>query len=288
MATASKGRMGLMGVTRRTFLGGMLGAAGGAALVGLDPFPARRALALPMPPAAGTTLNRVIIRGAAGAGGYTPLISGAGEPFLRRTDLGGLPAGGASTRVLACFGQLTDIHVMDVQSPARFEFADRYGGVPGLSDLTSAYRPQELLSLQVGDSMIAQLGQVQRGPATGRPMQFAIVTGDNTDNCQFNELRWYIDLLDGQVVRPDSGDLTKYEGVMDDVAPDPYFWHPESGFGAPSSVFGFPTVPGLLDAARAPFQTTGFGQPWYAVYGNHDGLVQGTVASTPLFQQLAT
>ena len=277
-----------MGVTRRTFLGGMLGAAGGAALAGLDPFPARRALALPMPPAAGTTLNQVIIRGAAGAGGYTPLISGAGEPFLRRTDLGGLPAGGASTRVLACFGQLTDIHVMDVQSPARFEFADRYGGIPGLSDLTSAYRPQELLSLQVGDSMIAQLRQVQRGPATGRPMQFAIVTGDNTDNCQFNELRWYIDLLDGQVVRPDSGDLTKYEGVMDDVAPDPYFWHPESGFGAPSSVFGFPTVPGLLDAARAPFQTTGFGQPWYAVYGNHDGLVQGTVASTPLFQQLAT
>jgi hypothetical protein len=234
-----------MGVTRRTFLGGVLGAAGTAALVGLDPFPARRALALPTPTAAGTTLDQVIIRGAAGAGGYTPLVFGAGEPFLRRTDLGGLPAGGANARALACFGRLTDVHVTDVQSPARFEYFDGYGSVPGLSDLTSAYRPQELLSMQVGDAMIAQMRQVQRGPATERPVEFAIVTGDNTDNCQFNEPRWYIDLLDGQVVRPDSGDLAKYEGVMDDVAPDPYFWHPESGFGAPSSVFRLP------DGARA-------------------------------------
>ena len=53
-------------------------------------------------------------------------------------------------------------------------------------------------------------------------------------------------------------------------------------------IFGFPTVPGLLDAARAPFQATGLGLPWYAAYGNHDGLVQGNVPRSPLLQQLAT
>jgi hypothetical protein len=92
-----------MGLTRRAFLGGVIGAAGAGALAGLDPFPARRALALPAPSAAGTTLEQVIVRGAAGAGGYAALVAGPGEPYLRRTDLGGLRAGGGDSRVLACF-----------------------------------------------------------------------------------------------------------------------------------------------------------------------------------------
>ncbi|NVI88399.1 TIGR03767 family metallophosphoesterase [Actinomadura sp. BRA 177] len=280
---------------RRVLQGAALGA--GIASTGLAAFPARPAAAATPAlsgPIAGTTLDRTYVLGAAGAGGYRPVITGPGEPHRLRRDLGGTAAArrAATRRGVLAFGHLTDVHIIDAQSPARVEFIDR------IRDLVSGFpeggwRPQEILSTQVAEAMVQTMNKVGRGPATGLGLAFTINTGDAADNVQYNEIRWIIDLLDGRRVRPDSGDPNKYEGVMDWASYDRAYWHPEGPPpGAQADValtkYGFPQVKGLIDAARRPFQASGLDMPWLAAFGNHDGLIQGNLPVNPLVSGLAT
>ncbi|HTW98704.1 MAG TPA: TIGR03767 family metallophosphoesterase, partial [Acidimicrobiales bacterium] len=192
-------------------------------------------------------------------------------------------------RSLLAFVQLSDLHITDVQSPARIEFLDRHGDddSPHAAALgrVGVYRAQEALTFQVLEAMTRAVRAAldAGGPATGAPFAFAVSTGDNVDNCQRNELDAYLTLLEGGEVRPDSGDPQRYEGVGGPDCCDERYWHPDgTPAGAeddlPRAQRGFPTVPGLLDACRRPFLAGGIGLPWYAVYGNHDSLLVGTTA----------
>jgi metallophosphoesterase (TIGR03767 family) len=245
-----------------------------------------------------TTLSRTLLHPGPSGARYRPMVVGPGEPHLVRTEL--LPPAANARRnshhgrrPIVALGQLTDIHVMDSQSPARVEFLDRYNDpsfpLAGLLPFDSSYRPHEMLTAHVSDSMVRAMNQVRRGPVTGLPLSFAMATGDNVDNTQYNEVRW----LDGGRITPDSGNLSRYEGVADQTGYDVHYWHPDGApAGAtpdlPHSNYGFPDVPGLLDACRRPFQAQGLQLPWLSVFGNHDGLVQGNVPSTPLIAGLAT
>ena len=116
---------------------------------------------------------------------------GPREAIQLRTDLAQRGSGGTA-RQLIYFAQMTDTQLVDEESPARVEFVDRIG-----PPYEAAYRPQEgLLPLVLAEEV--------RAVRALRP-EVVMVTGDNTDNTQRNETRWFIDILDGGVVKPDSG-----------------------------------------------------------------------------------
>jgi 3',5'-cyclic AMP phosphodiesterase CpdA len=142
------------------------------------------------------------------------------------------------------FALFTDIHITDEESPARAVRGDIF--------IDESWRPQEVYAPHVLDATVAALNALHAsGKQAGRPLDFVIATGDLTDNAQHNELRWFIDIMDGQWVVPDSGAI---DGPFRDVAPE--------------------------DNPKLGFQATGLAPdvPWYTVFGNHDGLAVGVFA----------
>jgi 3',5'-cyclic AMP phosphodiesterase CpdA len=94
------------------------------------------------------------------------------------------------------FLQLSDFQVVDEESPARVEWLDATQRIPRLQPFSAAYRPQESLTTQVTEAMVRQARNAV-SPITAAPLDLTILTGDNADSQQYNETRWFIDILDG-------------------------------------------------------------------------------------------
>jgi 3',5'-cyclic AMP phosphodiesterase CpdA len=253
---------------------------------------------------------------------FEQVVEGPGAGRIVRTlpSAAALAGRGDRRHSLAYVAQLTDFQLVDEESPARVEFADR--------GANSAFRPQEAFHPWAIDYSFRQLNQftgasphTQAGGARA-PMDLAIMTGDHSDNQQHNEAVWVRQLIEGGTpLTPNSGiksdysecrpenraellaretageipDEPTYMGVQDydDLgfkAPD--YYDPDEPFGDEYGTF--PTWPGLMDRAQSltftpvGLRRNGTPVPTYVANGNHDGLVQGNEDAIGPFESIAT
>jgi metallophosphoesterase (TIGR03767 family) len=217
------------------------------------------------------------VRGEGARGKYREVAELEGEPHVIRRDLAGddNQASIERKRAIAVIAHITDLHVTDVQSPARFEFINREWQDPRFQDLLTMQRPQEALVTHAIDAMVQTLNGIDA-------LELVAVTGDAIDNVQRNELDNALALLDGGLVSPDSGE-PGYEGVQLVDWPDDIFWKPDGP--KDGDVFrrdlGFPAASGLLDRAMRSFEASGLRKPWLGCHGNHEEVCQGMGIVTP-------
>jgi len=227
------------------------------------------------------TRNQRIVRSEPNSKGWRDLAFTHGEEI----EVDNLPGDSESLLNLI---HISDLHICDAQSPARVELMDRYADphhpMSELVKLVGVYRANEIMTTQTLESMVRTINKISKGVVTDRPVDAVVVTGDVTDNAQANELSWYLTLMDGGQIHPDSGSTEIWEGVAsnDPKKYDPSYWNPEGTPAGcledyPRSLYGLPTIPGLTDAVREKFSAEGLRHKWYATHGNHDALLQGTV-----------
>ncbi len=169
--------------------------------------------------------------------GFGDWERGPGIARVQRTELGGDTAFAARTSLLY-FVQLADLQLVDDESPARWGNLDNT--VAG-----GTLRPQESFLPHAITAMNRTLAAIVDGQ---RGFDFGILNGDLIDNAQRNELRWLIDLMDGQ------SNIHVDSAADDDPAPGPN------------------------NDAKDPLDGVAFPAPWLFIFGNHDTLVLGTTA----------
>lgn len=180
--------------------------------------------------------------------GYGIWKSGKGIDDGKRLDI--MPAGYTGASVtnkakLLNFFAITDIHITDKESPSQLIYLQQLlypsKSKAPWSFVTSIYSPVMLYTTQAFDAAIQTVNALHKQ----NPMDFGISLGDTCNSTQYNELRWYIDLLDGKVITPSSG----------------------AHAGADTIDYQKPYKAAGLDKTL----------PWYQAMGNHDHFWIGSI-----------
>ncbi|MGC5040419.1 TIGR03767 family metallophosphoesterase [Streptomyces sp. DT190] len=229
----------------------------------------RQAPAAPLAPYTKGTTVASVATPRAGAG-YRRLGDGPGWQRVVRSELAAPKSGRAGRRTaLAAFVQLTDLHIIDAQHPLRLEYLR--------SADVHAWRPHEALTVQGAIALVERINALRGAPVTGAPLHFAMTTGDNTDNNAKSELEWFLKIMSGGRITPNTGDPRRYEGVQNSGLK--LYWQPDAALRDSDKQAGFPRLDGFLKAAIREVQSPGLNLPWYSTVGNHDSLPMGCYAS---------
>jgi metallophosphoesterase (TIGR03768 family) len=164
--------------------------------------------------------------------GYSAWTIGAGVPCTKRTDIAADYAGAPNAARLLTFFTMSDIHIADKESPAQPLFVALISGFGGQA--SSAYSPVVLSTTQVLDAAVQTINVLHQSS----PFDFGMSLGDDANNTQYDELRWFIGVMDGTMITPSSG----------------------ANAGASTIDYQMSYLAGGLNPAI----------PWYAVIGNHD------------------
>jgi len=184
-------------------------------------------------------------------GGYGIWEFGAALPVMPRTTsatFGIMPDGYVVSALppkakLLHFFTITDIHITDKEAPNQMIYLQQldptYSG-PN----TSIYSPVMMYTTHVLDAAIQTVNALHNKDNKANPFDFGISLGDTCNNTSYNELRWYIDVIDGKVITPSSGDH----------------------LGA-----------NTIDYQK-PYKAAGLDKtiPWYQALGNHDHFYIGS------------
>lgn len=211
---------------------------------------------LPIDPDVRTTAQRTIVPGSASSAGvevyeiekYARHDLGAwsyGAPAETAVRFDLMPAGhrapGAEgRRRLLRFFTISDVHVTDKEAPNQGIYLQRLH--PEISVTASLCSGVMLYTTHVLDAAVQTINALHER----QPFDFGLSLGDVANSTQYNELRWYIDVLDGKTIHPSSG----------------------AHLGADTVDF------------QKPFRAAGLNPaiPWYQVLGNHDHFWLGSVS----------
>ena len=148
-----------------------------------------------------------------------------------------VPTATPSVQLLRFF-TLSDVHITDKEAPNQLIHLGRMMEKRAAVS-ASLYSPGMVCTTQVLDAAVQTVNALH----ARRPIDFGLSLGDVCNNSQYNELRWYIDVMDGKVIRPSSG----------------------AHLGADTVDY------------QKPFQAAGLHPsiPWYQALGNHDHFYMG-------------